>query len=124
MPVNSANSRHTLSTFPASFPGMTPGMGLLQVGDGQPGVVLEGVEGLVAEDLLDVVHVGPAPEQLGGATAAERVGGHRDLKAGLRGIPVQEPAHGVVGQAAATGSSRNSARSAGSAARQGRTATR
>jgi hypothetical protein len=29
--------------------------------------VLEGVERLVAEQFLDVVHVGPAAQQLGGA---------------------------------------------------------
>ena len=48
-------------------------MGLLQIIDGEPGVMPEGVQGLVAEQLLDVVHVGPAPDQLRGTASAEGV---------------------------------------------------
>ena len=37
---------------------MALAVGGAQVGDGEFGVVLEGVEGFVAEEVLDVVHVG------------------------------------------------------------------
>jgi hypothetical protein len=30
-------------------------VGFLEVGDGEPGVVLQGIKGFVAEELLDVV---------------------------------------------------------------------
>ncbi len=56
------------------FAGVALGVSLLQVGDGQPGVVLEGVEVFVPEQFLDVIDVGSTPDQFGGATAAEGVG--------------------------------------------------
>jgi len=37
----------------------------LKIGDSKAGIVLEGVEGLMAEQFLDVVHVGTGSEQLG-----------------------------------------------------------
>ena len=49
-------------------------MGGAQVGDGEFGVVFEGVEGFVAEELLDMVHVGAGAQELGRAGAAEGVG--------------------------------------------------
>ncbi len=53
---------------------MAPLVLLLEVEDGELGVVLEGIERLVSEQFLDVVHIGPAAQQLGGTGAAERVG--------------------------------------------------
>ena len=47
---------------------------LLEVRDREHDVGLVGVERLVAEQFLDVVHVGPAAQQFRGARAAERVG--------------------------------------------------
>ena len=52
---------------------MTLPVRVAQVGDGQLGVVLEGVEGLVTEQLLDVVHVGAGAEQFSGTRSAKRV---------------------------------------------------
>jgi len=45
----------------------------LEVVDGEFRVVLQGVEGFMSEHFLDVVHVRPAPDQLGRATPPERV---------------------------------------------------
>ena len=73
-------------------------MGFLQIRDGEAGVMLEGVEGFVAEDLLDVVHVGAAAQELGGAAAAKGVRGDRNLHPRLRGVPMQESPEGVIGQ--------------------------
>ena len=58
---------------PVPLPGVAFLVGLLQIIDGEPGIMSEGVQGLVAEQLLDVVHVGPAPDQLRGAASAEGV---------------------------------------------------
>ena len=58
---------------PVPLPGVAFLVGLLQIIDGELGVMPEGVQGLVAEQLLDVVHVGPAPDQLRGAASAEGV---------------------------------------------------
>jgi len=46
-------------------------VGGAQVGDGEFGVVFEGVEGFVAEEILDMVHVGTGAQELGRAGAAE-----------------------------------------------------
>jgi len=46
-------------------------VGGAQVGDGEFGVVLEDVEGFVAEEVLDVVHVGAGAQELGRAGASE-----------------------------------------------------
>jgi len=50
-------------------------MGLLKVDNGQFGIVLEGVETLVPEQVLDVVHVRPTPQEFRGATPPEGVRG-------------------------------------------------
>ena len=63
------------------LPGVAAVMGALQIGDGQEGIVLEGVERLVPEQFLDVVHVCPGPEQLGGAAPAQGMGGDVDAEA-------------------------------------------
>jgi len=39
------------------------------------GLVFEGIEGFMAEEVLDVVYVGAGAEEFGGAGAAEGVGG-------------------------------------------------
>jgi len=46
-------------------------VGFAQVGDVEPGVVVEGLEALVSEDLLDVVEVGVALDHLAGAGPPE-----------------------------------------------------
>jgi len=76
---------------------MAPGMGRLQNLDGQFGVMFEGLKVLVSQELLDVIEVGPAPDQLGGAAAPKGVGCHFDVKPGRLGIPLHHPPEGVVG---------------------------
>ena len=63
------------------FPGVAAFVGFAQVGDVEPGVVVEGLEAGVAEELLDVVEVGVALDHLGGAAAPEGVRGDVDIKA-------------------------------------------
>jgi hypothetical protein len=58
-------------------------VGFLQVGNGQPGVGFEGIEGLVAEHFLHMVHVGTTPEQFCGAAAAKRMRGDLDVDSSL-----------------------------------------
>ena len=75
-----------LVALPIPLPRMTLPVRVAQVGDGQLGVVLEGVEGLVTEQLLDVVHVGAGAEQFSGTRSAKRV--RRDVggEAGGTGV--------------------------------------
>ena len=56
------------------LPGMAFPVGLLQVADGEPGVVAQGFQGFVAQQVLDVVDVGAAADEFGGAAAAEGEG--------------------------------------------------
>jgi hypothetical protein len=64
-------------------------VGGLEVGDGELGVVAEGVEGLVAEELFDVVEVGAGADELGGAGAAEGVREWRCADAKTRWRPAK-----------------------------------
>ena len=52
--------------------------------------MLEGFEGLVSEQVLDVVHVGAGADELGRAGAAEGVRGDVDLDAGKRGADMSQ----------------------------------
>ena len=72
---------------PIPLPRMIPRVGLLQIDDGEQGVVLQGVQGLVAEKLLDVVHVGAAADQLRCTAAAEGVRGDVRVKPGMARPP-------------------------------------
>lgn len=54
-------------------------VGFLQIRDGEASIMLQGVEGFVAEDLLDVVHVRATTQELGGAAAAKGVRGDLDV---------------------------------------------
>ena len=49
-------------------------MGFLQIVDGEPDIVLQSVQRLMTQKFFDMVHVGPAPDQLGGAASAEGMG--------------------------------------------------
>ena len=49
------------------------------------------------EDFLDVIEIVAAADQLGGATAAEGVGGNVDLQSRLAGFPTHNTPEGVVG---------------------------
>ena len=66
-------------------------VGFLKVHDGQPGVVVERVQGLVAEQFLDVVHVRATPDQLGRAASPECVGGNRKIKIHPAGVTPDHP---------------------------------
>ena len=46
-------------SFGGAFPGVAPGVGFLQVGDGEPEVFLRGGDRAMAEHLLDEADVGP-----------------------------------------------------------------
>ena len=59
---------------------MTAGVGLLEVRDIQPRVAVEGLEALVAEELLDVVEVGVALHQLAGVASPQRVRRDGDIQ--------------------------------------------
>ena len=54
-------------------------MGLFEVVDVELGVVLEGAEGLVAQEFFDVVEVGVGADHFGRAGSAEGVGGDVDV---------------------------------------------
>ena len=58
------------------LPRMTLFVSLLKVGDSELRIVFQGLQGLVAEQLLDVVEIGSTPDQLGCAAPPERVGRH------------------------------------------------
>lgn len=77
---------------------MAAGVGLLEVLDGQASVVLEGVEGFVPEQCLDVVEIGSTPNQLPRATPAKRVRRHSYLAPDSIGIPVHLPPQGCKGK--------------------------
>jgi len=62
---------------------VTLGVCLFEVGDGELGVMPEGVEGLVSEQFFDVVHVRPAPEHLSRTRPPERM--RRDVHRKIRG---------------------------------------
>ena len=83
------------------LPRMTLAVGLAQVRDGEAGVVLEGVELLVTEQLLDVVHVRPAPDQLRSAAPAEGMGSDVDVDPGTRRRGVDKAPEDKVAEASA-----------------------
>ena len=83
--------------------GVTPLMGLLKVGDVEFGVVVQGLEGLVPEQLLDVVEVGVALDHLGRAAAPERVRRDGDRQFQLLGVLVDSGTHAVLPQRPAVG---------------------
>jgi len=76
-------------------------MGGFQVLNGQFGVVLEGFQALVRKEFLDVVKVGTAPDQLGGAAPPKGMRGHRDVQAGGGRLSLEDPTERVVGHALA-----------------------
>ena len=76
---------------------------LAQVGNGEFGVVLEGVEGLVSEQFLDVVHVRAGAQKLRRTRSAERVRRDVDGDADGIGVVVHEPPEDVIRKALALG---------------------
>ena len=60
------------------------------------GLVFEGFEGFVAEEVLDMVHVGAGAEEFGGAGAAEGVWGDVYADADGIGVFADEPAEDVI----------------------------
>ena len=98
MPEKIAEKRLKEKTFLglSTFPGMTPAVGFPQVGNGQLGVVLEGVEGLVSEQFLDVVHVRAGSEKLRRTRPAEGVRRDVDGDADGIGVVVHEPPEDVI----------------------------
>ena len=62
---------------------MAPGVGLLEVDDGQAGVVLERFQVFVTEEVFDVPEVGAAAVELRGAGAPERVGRDDDRQSSI-----------------------------------------
>lgn len=48
---------------------MALGVGALEIGDRELGVVLERVQGFMAEQFLEMVHACPASQHLGGAAS-------------------------------------------------------
>jgi len=66
-------------------------MGGFEVLDGQFAVVLEGFQALVPKEFLDVVKVGPAPDQLRGATAPKGKRAHRGVQPGGDLLAMQDP---------------------------------
>ena len=59
-------------------------MGLLEVDDGQAGVVLERFQVFVTEEVFDVPEVGPAADKLRGAGATEGVGRDDDRQPSIQ----------------------------------------
>ena len=98
-------------------------MGVAQVGDGEFGVVLEGVEGLVADQYLDVIHVGPGTQQFRRTRAPEGVRGDVDGDAGGLGVTMDQPEEHVIREPFAPAST-NTAASPPSRSKNGRTALR
>ena len=78
------------------LPGMAALVLLLEVEDREPRVVLEGVERLVAEQFLDVVHAGAAAQKFRCATAAEGVRSHVDGRVGAPGHLVNQAQERVI----------------------------
>jgi hypothetical protein len=77
---------------------MALGVGGFQVGDCEPGIMLEGIKRFVAEEFLNVVHVGAAPEHFSGAASPEGMRGHVDGRSHMScGRPHDEP-EPVVGK--------------------------
>ncbi len=74
-------------------------MGFHEVFDGEFGVVLEGFEVFVSEDLLDMIKIRSAADQFGGAASAEGVAGDVNFQAGLPGLATHDAPEGVVGLA-------------------------
>ena len=76
------NGRRAVRSGPlVAFPGVALFVCLLEVEDGQPGVVFERLNRGVAEQLLDVIRVCAGTYQFGGAGPAEGVGGDMLLEA-------------------------------------------
>ena len=104
-------------------------MRLLEVGDGALRVVLQRVEVLVAEEFLNVPQVRAAADQLGRATAAEGMRCDRDRQREAVAVPAHAFEERVKGQALARAREprsrvSQSARSAASRTRNGRTPRR
>ena len=70
---------------------MTLLVGLLEIGDGKPGIVPQGVQVLVAQQFFDVVHVRAGPQEFGRTGAPEGVRGHVGIEARPLGIGVDRP---------------------------------
>jgi len=70
----------------------------LQVGDGELRVVLQGVEVLVAEQLLHVLEVRAPTDQLGRARPAEGVRCHRDRQRETLAVQAHALQERVIGQ--------------------------
>ena len=78
---------------------MTLLVGLLEIGNGELGVVLHGRQRLVTQDVFDVVHVGSAPEEFGCTTPPQGVGGNSDIKLCLLGVPESQLSQDMVREA-------------------------
>ena len=80
------------------FPRMTALVSLLQVGDVELGVVVQGLKALVSQELLDVVEVGIALDHLACAGPPERVRGDGKVHVKTGCIFPNALAHGVLRQ--------------------------
>ena len=75
---------------------MTLGVGGFQVDDRELCVVLQRLQGFVAQQFLDVIHVGTTAEQFSSATSPECVRRDADIQLGLLGARLDEPSKRVV----------------------------
>jgi len=70
------------------LPGMTLPVGLFQVADGEPGVMAQGFQGFMTQQVLDVVDVGAAADEFSSAAPAECMGRDVDFYARIAGMAV------------------------------------
>ena len=74
---------------------MEPGVGLLQVGDGQAQVTLGGGQRAVAQQVLHMAQIGVVFDQVGGARMTPDMGGDVLLDPGQPGMVLDQVAHGM-----------------------------
>jgi len=74
-------------------------VGFLQIGDGQLGVMFEGVQALMAQQLLHVVYVRAATNHFGGAASPKGVRSDMDPHSGGQGLANHRATKGVIGHA-------------------------
>ena len=84
-------------SFGGAFPGVAPGVGFLQVGDGEPEVSLRGGGRAMAEHLLDEADIGPvaAPDEMGCACMPPDVSGDVLGYSGKLCVSLHDVAEGV-----------------------------